>query len=131
MVGGGFPQRKEQQQKPFILGSAVFEGQIAKSTSDGQGLNWLPWSFIFKGTAQTGTDVDGVTSLNLPFRQGLVENPSKVLLQSVESTSPSGPLRLRVQSRSRTRLRIAASIAFLFRAYFKGVLDTVASLSRG
>ena len=33
----------------------------------------------------------------------------------------SGPLRLRVQSRSRTRLRIAASIAFLFRACFKGV----------
>ena len=32
----------------------------------------------------------------------------------------SGPLRLRVQSRSRTRLRIAASIAFLFRACFKG-----------
>ena len=30
----------------------------------------------------------------------------------------SGPLRLRVQSRSRTRLRIAASIAFLFRACF-------------
>ena len=36
----------------------------------------------------------------------------------------SGPLRLRVQSRSRTRLRIAASIAFLFRASFKGLLDT-------
>ena len=33
----------------------------------------------------------------------------------------SGPLRLRVQSRSRTRLRIAASIAFLFRACSKGV----------
>ena len=33
----------------------------------------------------------------------------------------SGPLRLRVQSRSRTQLRIAASIAFLFRACFKGV----------
>ena len=43
----------------------------------------------------------------------------------------SGPLRLRVQSRSRTRLRIAASIAFLFRACFKGVLDTIAPLSRG
>ena len=43
----------------------------------------------------------------------------------------SGPLRLRVQSRSRARLRIAASIAFLFRAYFKGVLDTIAPLSRG
>ena len=35
--------------------------------------------------------------------------------------SLSGPLRLRVQSWSRTRLRIAASIAFLFRACFKGV----------
>ena len=43
----------------------------------------------------------------------------------------SGPLRLRVQSRSRTRLRIAASIAFLFRACFKGVLSTIAPLSRG
>ena len=43
----------------------------------------------------------------------------------------SGPLRLRVQSRSRTRLRIAASIAFLFRACFKGGLDTIAPLSRG
>ena len=43
----------------------------------------------------------------------------------------SGPLRLRVQSRSRTRLTIAASIAFLFRACFKGVWDTIAPLSRG
>ena len=43
----------------------------------------------------------------------------------------SGPLWLRVQSRSRTRLRIAASIAFLFRACFKGVLDTIAPPSRG
>ena len=43
----------------------------------------------------------------------------------------SGPLRLRVQSRSRTRLRIAASSAFLFRACFKGVWDTIAPLSRG
>ena len=41
----------------------------------------------------------------------------------------SGPLRLRVQSRSRTRLRIAASIAFLFRACLKGALDTIAPLS--
>ena len=42
-------------------------------------------------------------------------------------------LRLRVQSRSRTRLRIAASmtIAFLFLAYFKVGLDTIAPLSRG
>ena len=45
----------------------------------------------------------------------------------------SGPLRLRVQSRSRTRLRIAASIAFLFHAYFKGAFrhysTTIARLS--
>ena len=33
-------------------------------------------------------------------------------------------------SHSRTRLRIAASIAFLFRARFQGVLDTIAPLSR-
>ena len=43
----------------------------------------------------------------------------------------SGPLRLRVQSWSRTRLRIAVSIAFLFRACFKGAWDTIAPLSRG
>ena len=43
----------------------------------------------------------------------------------------SGPLRLRVQSWSRTRLRIATSIAFLFRTCFKGVLDIIAPLSRG
>ena len=43
----------------------------------------------------------------------------------------SGPLRLRVQSQSRTRLRIAASIAVLFRARFKGILHTIAPLSRG
>ena len=48
-----------------------------------------------------------------------------------EVPSLSGPLRLRVQSRSRTRLRIAASIAFLFRACFEGVLETIAPLSRG
>ena len=45
----------------------------------------------------------------------------------------SGPLRLRVQSRSRPRLRIAASIAFLFRACFTGVFRhysaTIARLS--
>ena len=45
----------------------------------------------------------------------------------------SGPLRLRLQSRSRTRLRIAASIAFWFRACFKGGLRhysaTIARLS--
>ena len=41
-----------------------------------------------------------------------------------------GPLRLRVQARSRTRLRIAASIASLFRACFKKGC-TIAPLSRG
>ena len=46
-------------------------------------------------------------------------------------SSLSGPLRLRVESRSRTWLRIAASIAFSFRACFRGVLDTIAPLSRG
>ena len=51
--------------------------------------------------------------------------------RSGEGFDLSGPLQLRVQSRSRTRLRIAASIAFLFRACFKGVLDTIAPLSRG
>ena len=51
---------------------------------------------------------------------------------SIKSFCPlGGPLRLRVQSRWRTRLRIAASIAFLFRTCFKGVLDTIAPLSRG
>ena len=43
----------------------------------------------------------------------------------------SGPLWLRVQSRSSTRFRIVASIALLFRACFKGALDTIAPLSRG
>ena len=43
----------------------------------------------------------------------------------------SGPQRLRFQWRSRTRLRIAASIAILFRVCFKGVLNTIAPLSRG
>ena len=42
----------------------------------------------------------------------------------------SAPLRLRVQLQSRTRLKITASIAFLFRACFQGVLDTIAPLSR-
>ena len=40
----------------------------------------------------------------------------------------SGTLWLRAQSRSRVRLRSAASIAFLFRACFEGVFDTVAPL---
>ena len=43
----------------------------------------------------------------------------------------SGPLRLRVQSRSRTRLRIAASIAFLFRACFQARLSPPSGLERG
>ena len=53
-------------------------------------------------------------TLTVPL--GFSENSGSIL---------SGPLRLRVQSRSRTRLRIAASIAFLFRTCFKGVLDTI------
>ena len=48
-----------------------------------------------------------------------------------KSCTLSGPPRLRVQSRSRTWLRIAASITFLLRTCFKGVLDTIAPLSRG
>ena len=40
----------------------------------------------------------------------------------------SGPLGLRVQLRSSARLRIAASIAFLFRTCFQRVLDTIAPL---
>ena len=56
----------------------------------------------------------------------------KKQIGSIANLGPlSGPLRLRVQSRSRTRLRIAASIAFLFRTCFKGILDTIAPLSRG
>ena len=58
-------------------------------------------------------------------REGRPDGPLQI------RTELSGPLRLRVQSRSRTRLRIAASTAFLFRACFKGVLDTIAPLSRG
>ena len=50
----------------------------------------------------------------------------KLNLCALFSCLISGPPRLRVQSRSRTRLRIAASIAFLFRACFKGILDTIA-----
>ena len=60
--------------------------------------------------------------------EGVVFLPSKHLLSALDDTPPSklsGPLRLRVLSRSRTRLRIAASIAFLFRACFKEVLDTL------
>ena len=58
-------------------------------------------------------------------------DPMLVTLQNCWKYLLSGPLRLRVQSRSRTRLRIAASIAFLFRACFKRVLDTIGPLSRG
>ena len=51
-------------------------------------------------------------------------NRTRKLTISVLGTSSDttlvDPLRLRVQSRSRTRLRIAASIAFLFRVCFKG-----------
>ena len=44
--------------------------------------------------------------------------------------SLSGPLRLRVQSQSRTQLRIVASVALLFRACFKEVLDTSTTIAR-
>ena len=43
----------------------------------------------------------------------------------------SGLLRLRVQSWSRTRLRIASSVAFLFRRCSKEILETIAPLLRG
>ena len=48
----------------------------------------------------------------------------------LQSTVPafSSFSELRVQSRSSTRLRIAASIAFLFRACLQGALDTIAPL---
>ena len=52
-------------------------------------------------------------------------------VRTILRTFLSGPLRLRVQSRSRTRMRITVSIASLFRTCFKGVLDTIAPLSRG
>ena len=51
--------------------------------------------------------------------------PAAMLATLSEHRKPdrlSGLLRLRVQSRSRTRLRIAAPIAFLFRACVKGAL---------
>ena len=79
----------------------------------------------------------GVNGLSMScFTRRIVQWKAKWWHQASEGAREmrqalSGPLRLRVQSRSRTRLRIVASIAFLFRAYFKGVLDTIAPLSRG
>ena len=61
----------------------------------------------------------------------LLMNPKQLLECKCKFSDLSGPLLLRVQSRSRTRLRIAASIAFLFRTCSKGILDTIALLSRG
>ena len=46
--------------------------------------------------------------------------------RKISSTVLSDPLRSRVQSRSRTQLRIAASIAFLFRVRFTRALDAIA-----
>ena len=76
-------------------------------------------------------DHDGVPC-RAPYRAKL-SRPLRALHHSARMSLDelSGPLRLRVQSRSRARLRIAASIAFLFRAYFEGVWDTIAQLSRG
>ena len=62
---------------------------------------------------------------NSAKRFGPFTAPPDSETEKLLSLSPlSGPLRLRVQSRSRRRLR-------LFRACFKGVLDTIAPLSRG
>ena len=78
--------------------------------------------FLILGCFQLGGGVES----NLADKNFIHPDFSEVTLCQL-----SGPLRLRVQSRSRTRLRIAASIAFLFRACFKEVLDTIAPLSRG
>ena len=68
-----------------------------------------------------GSRFDKRTRLQHGVQQELRSPNSWHLERSSGWTSDgfSGPLRLRVQLRSRTRLRIAASIAFLFRACFK------------
>ena len=71
-------------------------------------------------------------SLALPRAHGLLMMLS--MLKVFKDHQPlSGPLRLRVQSQSRAWLRIAASIAFWFRACFKGFIShsstTIARLS--
>ena len=76
-----------------------------------------------------GGGVKGVNLRNQDkgvFRRGFLQQGKPFLAVAL-----IGPLRLRVQSRSRTRLRIAASIAVLFRACFGRVLDTIAPQSRG
>ena len=63
--------------------------------------------------------------------QVLASTARKVAKPTCPCSYTVPPMRSRVQSRSRTQLRIAASIAFLFRACFDGSLDTIAPLSRG
>ena len=68
-------------------------------------------------------------SFSFPHKEGRV---LRIFLGGGKGGWLSGPLRLRVQSRSRTRLRIAATISrFCFALVSKGVLDTIAPLSRG
>ena len=64
------------------------------------------------------------------FGSTLVNKPISSVGEHEELFPLSGPLRLRVQSQSRTQLRIAASIAFLFRVCFQGSFETAAPLSR-
>ena len=76
-----------------------------------------PWSFLAKNFLGL---LGGFCSFSRIFRVSLGEKILGVF-EGFPWHLLSGPLRLRVQSRSRTRLRIAASIAILFRACFKGV----------
>ena len=78
-----------------------------------------------------GPSGPGVQRVKIRVEEKSQKKVEKKIDISTLFDSLSGPLRLRVQSRSRTPLRIAASIAFLFRACFKEVLDTIAPLSRG
>ena len=68
----------------------------------------------------------GTSSCPWKAKPSTTRTPGRVLWVTLMYPILTGPLRLRVQSRSRTRSRVAASIAFLFRACFKGVLDTIA-----
>ena len=69
----------------------------------------------------------------IPPKFNLTSDRPALVWPALGEVELSGPLRLRVQSQSRTRLRIAASIAFLFRVCFKrGLRDyrtTIARLS--
>ena len=68
------------------------------------------------------SDPQNVLNTASPGRSSSWILPTEMMSTPDRPTSLlSGPLRLRVQSLSRTRLRIAASIAFLFRACFKGL----------